>query len=175
MRPEIPQNAQLLLLQLDETIHLVTTGLLSDWDSHLRAKVATSRTYPFLFTSSASFFSLSSWSSYLIRRTFDRSLNECGRLAAQMIMFRGLVYLKFWTLNLRPLMVYPKVLFPPNLTMKGLQAPYQKRLPEEEGGDTQATYAYAASEAGAKEKNSEELAQVSALTFRYQTRLSLHC
>ena len=29
-----------------------------------------------------------------------------------------LVYLQFWTLNLRPLMVYPKVLFPPKFGIK---------------------------------------------------------
>ena len=29
-----------------------------------------------------------------------------------------LVYLKYWTLNLMPLMVYPKVLFHPNFTIK---------------------------------------------------------
>ena len=28
------------------------------------------------------------------------------------------VYLKYWTLNHRPLMVYPKVLFPPNFIIK---------------------------------------------------------
>ena len=30
---------------------------------------------------------------------------------------RYLVYLEHWTLNLNPLMVYPKVLFPPNLSV----------------------------------------------------------
>ena len=34
---------------------------------------------------------------------------------------RYLVYLKYWTLNLRPLMVYPKVLFPPNFIIQGQQ------------------------------------------------------
>ena len=32
-----------------------------------------------------------------------------------------LVYLKNWTLNLMPLIVYPKVLFHPNFSIKGLQ------------------------------------------------------
>ena len=32
-----------------------------------------------------------------------------------------LVYLKYWTLSLMPLMVYPKVLFHPNFSIKGLQ------------------------------------------------------
>ena len=31
-----------------------------------------------------------------------------------------LVYLKYWTLNLMPLMVYPKVLFHPNFSIKAL-------------------------------------------------------
>ena len=30
-----------------------------------------------------------------------------------------MVYLKYWTLNLIPLMVYPYVLFHPNLSIKG--------------------------------------------------------
>ena len=30
-----------------------------------------------------------------------------------------LVYLRYWALNLMPLMVYPKVLFPPNFSIKG--------------------------------------------------------
>ena len=33
------------------------------------------------------------------------------------------VYLKYWTLNLRPLMVYPKVLFPPNFIIKAMHSP----------------------------------------------------
>ena len=32
---------------------------------------------------------------------------------------RYLVYLKYWTLNLRPLMLCPEVLFPPNFIIKG--------------------------------------------------------
>ena len=32
-------------------------------------------------------------------------------------VWRYLVYLKYWTLNLRPLMVYPEVLFPPNFVI----------------------------------------------------------
>ena len=36
----------------------------------------------------------------------------------------------------------------------------QKRLPEEEGGDTQATYAYFAAEAGAKARGKEPIGQV---------------
>ena len=31
---------------------------------------------------------------------------------------RYLVYLKYWTLNLRPLVVYSEVLFPPNFIIK---------------------------------------------------------
>ena len=31
---------------------------------------------------------------------------------------RYLVYLEYWMLNFRPLMVYPKVLFPPNFSIK---------------------------------------------------------
>ena len=34
-------------------------------------------------------------------------------------VWRYLVYLKYWTLNFRPLMVYPEVLFPPNFIIKG--------------------------------------------------------
>ena len=34
-----------------------------------------------------------------------------------------LVYLKHWTLNLMPLMVYPKVVLRPNLSIKGLTGP----------------------------------------------------
>lgn len=37
----------------------------------------------------------------------------------------------------------------------------RKRLPEEEGGDVQATYAYFAAEAGAKAQGKEPLGQVS--------------
>jgi len=44
------------------------------------------------------------------------------------------------------------------------QAPYRKRLEEEEGGDTHATYAYVAAEAGAKEAGMEPIGQV-----RYQS------
>ena len=33
-----------------------------------------------------------------------------------------LVYLKYWTLNYMPLMVYPKVLFHPNFSIKGQAA-----------------------------------------------------
>ena len=36
---------------------------------------------------------------------------------------RYLVYLKYWTLNLRPLMVYPKVLSPPNFIIKASVPP----------------------------------------------------
>ena len=36
----------------------------------------------------------------------------------------------------------------------------RKRLPEEEGGDTQATYAYCAAEAGAKYQGKEPIGQV---------------
>ena len=31
-----------------------------------------------------------------------------------------MVYLKYWILKLRPLMVYPEVLFPSNFIIKGL-------------------------------------------------------
>ena len=34
-------------------------------------------------------------------------------------VWRYLVNLKYWTPNLRPLIVYPKVLFPPNFSVKG--------------------------------------------------------
>ena len=37
-----------------------------------------------------------------------------------MKVWRYLVYLKYWTLNLRPLMVYPKVLLPLNVIIKGI-------------------------------------------------------
>ena len=33
-------------------------------------------------------------------------------------VWRYFVYLKYWTLNFRPLMVYTKVLFPPNFGIK---------------------------------------------------------
>ena len=33
---------------------------------------------------------------------------------------RYLVYLKYWTLNLMPVMVYPKVLLPPNFISLGI-------------------------------------------------------
>ena len=33
-------------------------------------------------------------------------------------VWRYLVYLKYWTLSLRPLMIYPKVLTPPNFSIK---------------------------------------------------------
>ena len=39
------------------------------------------------------------------------------------IVRRYLVYLKYWTLNLRPLMVYPKVLFPPDIIIKDTLQP----------------------------------------------------
>ena len=39
-----------------------------------------------------------------------------------------LVYLKHWTLNLMPLMVYPKVLFHINFTIKGLRNSTQSLL-----------------------------------------------
>ena len=42
--------------------------------------------------------------------------------AAQIdIVWRPLVCIKYWTLNLGPLMVYPEVLFPPNFTIKVVQ------------------------------------------------------
>ena len=42
--------------------------------------------------------------------------------AAQMtIVQRHLVYLKYWTLNLRPLMFYPKASFPLNFIIKAMQ------------------------------------------------------
>ena len=39
---------------------------------------------------------------------------------------RYLVYLKYWTLNPRPLMVYPKVLFPPNFIINSASLPFQQ-------------------------------------------------
>ena len=41
-----------------------------------------------------------------------------GNLQGALEVWRHLVYLKYWTLNFRPLMVYPKVLFPPNFIIK---------------------------------------------------------
>ena len=32
---------------------------------------------------------------------------------------RYLGYLRYWTLNLRPLIIYPYILFPPNFIIKG--------------------------------------------------------
>ena len=40
---------------------------------------------------------------------------------------RYLVYLQYWTLNLRPLMVYPKVLFPPTFIIIELSVLTLKR------------------------------------------------
>jgi hypothetical protein len=48
-------------------------------------------------------------------------------------------------------------------SLKVLQEPYRKRLEEEEGGDTHATYAYVAAEAAAKEAGVEPIGQVSCL------------
>ena len=41
-----------------------------------------------------------------------------GILSPHAELWMDLVYLKYWTLNLMPLVVYPKNLFPPNFSIK---------------------------------------------------------
>ena len=41
-----------------------------------------------------------------------------------------------------------------------VQAPYKPRRPEEEGGDTHATYAYVAADAAAKDRGTDLIGEV---------------
>ena len=55
------------------------------------------------------------YSSYLVHSLFQRAIiaMSLANLTPHARVRRHLIYLKYWTLNLRPLMVYPQVLFPP--------------------------------------------------------------
>lgn len=75
------------------------------------------------------------------------------------------VYLHFLSLSFCGYQTRLNYLFP--------QEKSRKRLPEEEGGDTQATYAYFAAEAGAKAQGKEAIGQVLECCFTQSLELHL--
>ena len=56
-----------------------------------------------------------------MRKLLTHLCNQDKKLSPDAKVRMYLVYLKYWTLNLKPLVVYPEVLFHPNSGIKELE------------------------------------------------------